>query len=129
MTVSIDEATAVVISGTHAEVIGSSYAAFYVSDEWKTGRGPTAWMGRDFILLKAGNTFDLAAREPILWDSGGQSAKAWEGKSTHAIHRCISTWVCSDRSTRGYSCAGASGDGGTPRGGWNDRRMQCLKCP
>ena len=34
--------------------------------------------GRPFILLKEGETFDLTARQPVKWDSGGLSSARWE---------------------------------------------------
>lgn len=78
--ISVDEDTALVVSGTHCEVIGRTYVAFYVSEKWKSapGRGSTPWSGRAFILLKHGETFDLAARQPVKWDSGGLSSARWE---------------------------------------------------
>ena len=64
--VAVDEDTALVVTGTESQVIGTHYVAFYVSEEWKAARGATPWSGRDFILLKAGDTFSLSERQPGL---------------------------------------------------------------
>jgi hypothetical protein len=78
--ISVDEDTALVVSGSHCEVLGRTYVAFYVSEQWKSApcRGSTPWSGRPFILLKEGETFDLTARQPVKWDSGGLSSARWE---------------------------------------------------
>ena len=76
--VAVDEDTALVVTGTESQVIGTHYVAFYVSEEWKAARGATPWSGRDFILLKAGDTFSLSERQPGQWDSGGLSAERWD---------------------------------------------------
>lgn len=77
--IAVDEDTALVVSGTTSQVIGRTYVAFYVSEAWASepGRGSTPWSGRPFILLKDGETFDLAERRPLKWDSGGLSSARW----------------------------------------------------
>jgi cyanophycinase len=55
--IGIDEATAIVVTGSEAEVIGKSKVAFY---DWRKGPPNGAV---DFVEVKSGETYDLAKRE------------------------------------------------------------------
>jgi cyanophycinase len=54
--IGVDEGTALVVTGDHAEVVGRGYVAFYNTAD--AGTAP-------YYLLPAGGTFDLAARRTL----------------------------------------------------------------
>jgi cyanophycinase len=57
--IGIDEGTAIVVSGSTAEVIGKSKVAFY---DYRT---PPKAGAADFVEVKTGGKYDLKARQPV----------------------------------------------------------------
>ena len=69
--IGIDESTAIVVTGSVAEVMGRSKVAFYDAKkptqpdyEWDAG-GHLVWFDRDYDEVKAGEKYDLKKREKV----------------------------------------------------------------
>jgi cyanophycinase len=69
--IGIDEATAIVVTGSTAEVLGRSKVAFYdtnkkstVGYDWDAGRN-LVWFNQDYEEVRPGEKYDLKKREKI----------------------------------------------------------------